>query len=160
MGLPWWLSGKESACKVGDVGLIPESERSPGEGNGNPLQYSYLENPMDRGAWSVTVHEVARESDMTQWLKTTPQRDSLLLFQFSGPFLLLQNKVWLKSSDIFPVLAFMPQLWDESLPRRLEGPQNLFTLWLFTDISQLLVCSVYITSWTFFLFSYFPLFVY
>ena len=66
MGLPWWLSGKESACKVGDVGLIPESERSPGEGNGNPLQYSYLENPMDRGAWSVTVHEVARESDMTQ----------------------------------------------------------------------------------------------
>ena len=49
------------------MGLIPESERSSGEGNGNPLQYSYLENPMDRGAWSVTVRpEVARESDMTQ----------------------------------------------------------------------------------------------
>ena len=58
--------GKQSACNARELGSIPGSERSPGEGNGNPLQYSYLENPMDRGAWSVTVHEVARESDMTQ----------------------------------------------------------------------------------------------
>ena len=58
-GLPRWLSGKESACQAGDVGLIPGSGRSPGEGNGNPLQYSCLENPMDRGAWLATVHEVA-----------------------------------------------------------------------------------------------------
>ena len=43
--------GKESACNVGDPGLIPAWGRSPGEGNGNPLQYSCLENPMDRGAW-------------------------------------------------------------------------------------------------------------
>ena len=48
--LPWWHSGKESACNAGDRGLIPGSEISPGEGNGNPLQYSCLENPMDRGA--------------------------------------------------------------------------------------------------------------
>ena len=47
---------KESACKVGDPGLIPGLERSPREGNGNPIQYSYLENPMDRGAWWATVH--------------------------------------------------------------------------------------------------------
>ena len=47
MGLPWWLGGKESACNAGDVGLIPGSGRSPGEGNGNPLQYSCLENPID-----------------------------------------------------------------------------------------------------------------
>ena len=46
---------KESACNAGDLGLIPGSGRSPGEGNGNPLQYSYLENPMDRGAWWATV---------------------------------------------------------------------------------------------------------
>ena len=46
----------ESACNVGALGLIPGSERSPGEGNGNPLQYSCLENPMDRGAWRATVH--------------------------------------------------------------------------------------------------------
>ena len=48
--LPLWLSGKESACNAGDVGLIPGSKKSPGEGNGNPLQYSCLENSVDRGA--------------------------------------------------------------------------------------------------------------
>ena len=48
-GLPWWLDCKESVCNTGDPGLIPGSGRSPGEGNGNPLQYSYLENSMDRG---------------------------------------------------------------------------------------------------------------
>ena len=51
---------KESACNAGDLGSIPGSGRSPGEGNGNPLQYSCLENPMDRGAWRATVHGVAR----------------------------------------------------------------------------------------------------
>ena len=48
--------GKESACNAGDPGSIPGLGRSPGEGNGNPLQYSRLENPMDRGAWQATVH--------------------------------------------------------------------------------------------------------
>ena len=52
--------GKESAYNVGELGSIPGSGRSPGEGNGNPLQYSCLENPMDRGAWQATVHGVAR----------------------------------------------------------------------------------------------------
>ena len=51
---------KEAACNAGDQGSIPGSGRSPGEGNGNPLQYSCLENPMDRGAWQATVHGVAR----------------------------------------------------------------------------------------------------
>ena len=59
-GLPRWLSGKESACQAGDAGLIPGSGRFPGEGNGNPLQYSCLENPMDREAWLAIVHEVAK----------------------------------------------------------------------------------------------------
>ena len=48
---PRWLSGKEFICDAGDTGLIPGSERSLGEGNSNPLQYSYLEDSMDRGAW-------------------------------------------------------------------------------------------------------------
>ena len=48
-----------------DVGLIPELERSSREGNGNPLQYSYLGNPMDREAWYATVHGIAKESDRT-----------------------------------------------------------------------------------------------
>ena len=52
--------GKESACSAGDPGSIPVSGRSPGEGNGNLLQYSCLENAMDRGAWQASVHGVAR----------------------------------------------------------------------------------------------------
>ena len=59
-GLPWWLSGEESSCNVGDASLIPGSGRSPGEGNGTPLQYSCLENPMDRGDWQATVYRVAK----------------------------------------------------------------------------------------------------
>jgi len=51
---------KASACNAGDLGSIPGSGRSPGEGNGNPLQYSCLENPMDGGAWWATVHGVAK----------------------------------------------------------------------------------------------------
>ena len=51
---------KASACKAEDLGSIPGLGRSPGEGNGNPLQYSCLENPMDGGAWWATVHRVAK----------------------------------------------------------------------------------------------------
>ena len=50
---------------AGNVGSIPGSGRSPGRGNGNPLQYSCLENPTDRGAWQATVREVRKESNMT-----------------------------------------------------------------------------------------------
>ena len=64
-GLPRWLSGKESGCNAGDLGLIPGSGRSPGEGNGYPVQYSCLENSMDRRAWQATVHGVARVGHMT-----------------------------------------------------------------------------------------------
>ena len=60
MDFPGGSDGKASAYSAGDPGLIPGSGRSPGEGNGNPLQYSCLENPMDRGAWRATVHGVAR----------------------------------------------------------------------------------------------------
>ena len=59
-GFPRSSVGKESACNAGDLGLIPGLGRSPGEGNGNPLQYSCLENRMDKGAWRATVHGVAR----------------------------------------------------------------------------------------------------
>ena len=61
-GSPWLRgeAGKEFACNAGDAGSIPGSGRSPGEGNGNPLQYSCLENPMDRGAWQATVHGVTK----------------------------------------------------------------------------------------------------
>ena len=58
-GFPGGLDGKEPACNEGDLDLIPRLERCPGGGHGNPLQYSYLENPMDGGAWWATVHGVA-----------------------------------------------------------------------------------------------------
>ena len=60
MSFPGGSGGKESACNAGDLGLIPGPGRSPGEGNGNPLQYSCLENSMDGGTWQATTHGVAR----------------------------------------------------------------------------------------------------
>ena len=59
-GFPGGSQGKVSACNAGDLGSIPGSGRSLGEGNGNPLQYSWLENPMDGGAWWATVHRVKK----------------------------------------------------------------------------------------------------
>ena len=63
---PWWLSSKEPNCKAGDLDSSPGWGRSLGEGNGSPLQYSCLENPMDRGAWWPTVHRVSKELDTTE----------------------------------------------------------------------------------------------
>ena len=65
MGFPHSSVGKESACNAEDLGLIPGLERSPGEGIGNPLYYSRLENPTDRGAWQATDHGIA-ESDTAE----------------------------------------------------------------------------------------------
>ena len=60
LGFPGGSDSKESAYNAGDLGSIPGSGRSPGEGNGYPLQYSCLENPMDRGAWWAIVHGVTK----------------------------------------------------------------------------------------------------
>ena len=63
-GFPGGLVGKKSTCNAGDAVSIPQSGRSPGGGNGNPLQYFCLENHMNRGAWRATIHGVT-ESDTT-----------------------------------------------------------------------------------------------
>ena len=60
VGLPGGSDGKESACNAEDLGLIPRVGRYSGEGNGNPLKYSHVENSMDRGTWQATVHAVAK----------------------------------------------------------------------------------------------------
>ena len=78
--------GRESACNSGNSGLIPGLGRSPGEGNGNPLQYSCLENPMDRGAWWATAHGVTRvEHDLVTKPPPPPciHQNSPLLLQAS-----------------------------------------------------------------------------
>ena len=64
-GFPDGSDGKEFVCNAGGVGSIPESGRPPGEENGNPLQYPYLRNPMDKGAWQTIVHGVFKESETT-----------------------------------------------------------------------------------------------
>ena len=60
MGFPGGSDGKESTCNAGDPDSVPGSRRSPGEGNGNPLQYSCLGNPVDRGPWRAAVHDVSK----------------------------------------------------------------------------------------------------
>ena len=70
-GFPGGSEVKASACNVGNLGLIPGSGRSPGEGNGNPLQYSCLENPMDGGAWWAPVHSVAKSRTRLSQLNLT-----------------------------------------------------------------------------------------
>ena len=64
-GFPGGSVVKNPPANAGDLGSIPGSGRSPGEENGNPLQYSCLGNPMDREAWQATVHRVSKESEMT-----------------------------------------------------------------------------------------------
>ena len=66
MGFPGGSVVKNLPSNAGNMGSIPESGRSPGEGNDNPLQYTCLENSMDREAWQATVYGVAKESDMTE----------------------------------------------------------------------------------------------
>ena len=81
IGLPWCLSGKESACTAGDVGSIPGSQRSPGGGHGNPLQYSWLENPLDRGAWRDAVHRVAQSRTQLKRLNSRSSKVMVIVLQ-------------------------------------------------------------------------------
>ena len=79
---PCSSDNKESACNAGDMGSIPGSGRSPGEGHGNPLQCSCLENPMDRGAWQAKVHGVARSQ--IRWKQLTVSHTSTPGIQGKG----------------------------------------------------------------------------
>ena len=82
--LPRWLSVcKASACSVGDAGdvsLIPGSGRSAGEGNGNPLQYSCLENPMDSAAWQATIYRVGKSQTRLKQLSTSTDSNGIKTF--------------------------------------------------------------------------------
>ena len=84
--LPGGSDGKESACNAGHLGSIPGLERSPGEGHGNPLQYSGLESPMDRRAWRATVHGVAKSwASLSHQHTQCPAGQSSSAFPTSSP---------------------------------------------------------------------------
>ena len=89
--------GKESTCNAGDLASIPGLGRSPGEGNGNPLQYSCLENPMDRGAWQATVRGVS--------MSQTQLSD----FHFHVQFLLSHTVIW--ESKLYKCSQWAPLLF-------------------------------------------------
>ena len=80
MGLLRWLSGKEATCNAGDKSIMSGSGRSPGEGNDNPLQYSYLENPKDRGAWWASVHKVAKSWTQFGDQTTTTTKGIMIIY--------------------------------------------------------------------------------
>ena len=89
MGLPCGSAGKESTCNAGDRGSIPGLEGSPGEGNGNPIQYSCLEDPIDRGVWQDAVHGVAnsqKQLSMQEKNKRVENCAVISIFFFSGNF--------------------------------------------------------------------------
>ena len=83
VGFPVDADGKQSACNTGNGHSVPGSARSPGGGHGNPLQYSCLENPMDRGAWWATVHGVAKS-----------QTQLTLLGEMEGALKWTQGRAW------------------------------------------------------------------
>ena len=107
-GFPGGSAGKESSCNAGDLGSIPGSGRSPEEGNGYPLQYSYLENPMDRGAWWVAAHGV---TVTYHWVTFT------FPFPFapvSGSLLLAWNKYFEFLITFTPSLGALPSICNFS----------------------------------------------
>ena len=141
--LALWLSGIESACsagQVGDMGLIPGLGRSPGEGNGNPLQYSYQENPMDRGTWRAKVHGVA-ELDTTEELSVSiTQTNSLPPRRSYSLTVLVSLRL---CSHLKPLHPLQPQAFNFPLVFFLHPPLPLIS-WhkaiachsFFTDSSQ------------------------
>ena len=108
-GLPWWLRWQRICLQFRRLGLIPGLERSSGVGHGYPLQYSCLENSVDRGAWQATAHRVT-ESDATEWLTfshfflTTRKTIALTIWTFVGKVIPL-----LFNAFSMLVIAFLPR---------------------------------------------------
>ena len=95
-GFPGGSDGKESACNAGEPGSIPGSGRSPEEGHGNPLQYSCLENPMDRGAWRATVQGISKSQTQLKWLTLSHTFTCAYIFfvYFAEGFIESNKYIW------------------------------------------------------------------
>ena len=101
--LPLWLSNKESTCKAenaGDAGAIPGSGRSLGWGHGNPFQYSFLENPMNRGAWWAIVHGVTKSRTRLEQLSTQTHTHRKCTDHMFTKVLYLTNHLSMKKQNI------------------------------------------------------------
>ena len=133
-GLPRWLSGKESASNTGDESSIPGLGRSPGEGNGNPLQYSCLGNPMDTGAWQATVHRVTKsQTPMTHRLNNMSHLVSINWIVVAGAVHLLSHvrlfaTSWTEACQASPSFTIY---WSLFKPMSIElvMPSNHLILW-------------------------------
>ena len=129
LGFPDGSEGKESTCNAGDLGSIPGLGRSPRGGHGNPLQYSCLENPMDRGIWWATVRG-HKESDMTEWPSTAQHRPLSLCCPW------LVHKTFVKQR-LFPDTLSLKKSrescakWEERSPCCVAG-RNENVSWCFT----------------------------
>ena len=125
--LPGGSGSKEFACNAKDLGSISGLGRSPGEGNGNPLQYSSLENLMDRGAWQATVHGVAKSRT---WLSNEAHRHATM---FWAHLQVLRTERWLNPlwfpSDLlpFPTQLLQP-CWPPDCALNISGKQRAHAL--------------------------------
>ena len=121
LGFPGSSVSKETACSAGDLGSIPGSARSPGEGNGNPMQYSCLENSMERGAWWAAVHGVTRvEHDLVTKPRPPPgvslEHSEKSWNALNSALRLCQKQMWLVKnriciSHMFTELQILGLLW-------------------------------------------------
>ena len=112
-----FLSGSEvkaSACNVGDLGSIPGLGRSLGEGNGNPLQYSCLENPMDGGAWWATVHGVTKcQTRLSKWLNINQKKNLIVIISIFDQFK-IDQQIFTEHLHILGIGAYLPRRKSES----------------------------------------------
>ena len=138
VGLPGGSDGKESACSAGDPGSIPGSGRYAGEGNGNPLQYSCLENPLDRGAWQATVCGVAKS-------RTRLSNFTLIGMVLNWTF---SNKKFHKSKTLFWKKGFSQHVLSFPIQNNYIKPvTNKWTLPRKTDGLLLVKSSVFLLSY-------------
>ena len=133
IGFPGGSDGKASACNEGDLGSIPGSGRSPGEGNGNPVQYSCLENLMDRGAWWATVHGSQRVGH--DW---TTSLSLFTLYRSYGSA--VKNPPAVQETSFIPWFRKIPwrrkwQLTPVFLPGKSHGEQSLagYRPWVYKE---------------------------